>query len=162
MSYDPHDIRTIRVYDDQYRFITVAKMNDQGGLHDGDPISQEKVSDLNRQKAHYNKAKKHVAEFSITSVLTNEEQLAATVSKAAATAPAPSSMRIIRTPLDGQAKAIAKQEFRKAVGAEATDPSEHAGLNILEQLRQQRQTVRPRSDEFSSDPWSTLRSRENG
>ena len=156
VNYDPHDVRTIRVYDDQYRFVCVAKMNDQGGLHAGDAISEEKVADLNRQKAHYNKAKKHVSEYGITGVLTNEEQLAALGSMKPTEQASPSSLKIVRTPLDGQAKAIEQQELRKAVGAE--QPRQHLGLDILEQLRQQQQTARrANDDEFSADPWSQVR-----
>ena len=51
VNYDPHDVRTIKVYDSQFRFVCTAKMNDQGGLHAGDAISQDKVSELNKQKA---------------------------------------------------------------------------------------------------------------
>ena len=162
VSYDPHDVRTIRVYDQQFRFISVANMNDQGGLHDGGAISQEKVADLNRQKNHYLKAKKHVADYGITGVLTNEEQLAAIAAKPPKPAE-PSSLRLIQTPVDGQSREIARQQFRKAVGAESSTPGEHMGISILEQLRQQHQIARRAdADEFSSDPWASVRSNGHG
>ena len=77
IAFDPHDIRAIRVYDGDFRFLCTVGMNDRGGLHAGDAISQDKVAELCRQKALYNRASKHVAEHSLTSVLTNEEHLAA-------------------------------------------------------------------------------------
>ena len=161
VSYDPHDVRQIKVYDAHFRFVCVAKMNDQGGLHAGDAISQAKVADLNRQKAQYTKAKKHVAEYGITSVLTNEEQLAAMTSNKPKPQAEPSSLKIVRTPLDGQAKAIEQQQLRKAVGAE--HQQQHMGLEIFEQLRQRRQqAVARRDDDFSADPWAQVRSVDHG
>ncbi len=116
ISYDPHDLDTIRVYDEQFRFVCISPMNQVGGRGSG--ITKETVATAQRNKARYNRALQHVADHSITSVMTSEEQLAAVASEQQQTVATPSSFKPIRTPLDGQASEIARAEFRQAAGAE--------------------------------------------
>jgi putative transposase len=132
VSYDPHDLRTIRVYDDQWKYVCTATMNQTGG---GTRISQEHVATLNREKASYAKAIKHVSQNSITRIFTTEEQLAHVADRdgrpTPTPTPEPSSLQIIRTPLDGQAKAIEQEQMRKAVGAESSTGKPFATLDDI-------------------------------
>lgn len=157
VSYDPHDVSTVRVYDANWKLVCVAPMNELGGLHDGSPISEAKVAELNRNKAVYRNAMKRTAERSLTSFLSSEEQLAELVARKPAPPPeAPSSMKIIHTPLDGQGRELQREQFRKAVGAEASTPdaapARHAGLEALEKLAAvQAADARRRRDDDDDD-----------
>lgn len=90
-------------------------------------------------------------------MLTNEEQLAAVSAKKPKPAVEPMTMKMVQTPVDGQSKEVAREQMRKAAGAEGMHTASHSGLDILEQLRQRQQQPAPRDDEFSSDPWALLR-----
>jgi hypothetical protein len=154
VAFDPHDLRTIRVFDEQFRYVCTAPMNRLGGMH-GDKIDRELVADLNRDKARYERSQKHVAEYSITSVLTNEENLAHMAAKrgaerdrqrAAATPTAPASMQMVQTPLDGQAVEIEREEMRAAVGAES--PASRRRVNPLDLLNM----IRARDEAARNQP----------
>jgi len=162
VSYDPHDLRSIRVYNPSMQFVCAAALNEMGGAH-GDAISVEHVKQLNRDKARYTKSLKHQAEAGYTSVLTAEEHLAkiaadaGDVARAVAVAAEPPSMQIVRTPLDGQAKKPAREKMRQAVGSESIEfPNE----NPLDLLRR-RQEARSPVDEIG-DPFEQLRERNHG
>lgn len=110
VSFDPHDLDTVRVYDEQFQFICTAAMNQLGGLHGAGKIGQRHIAELNRQKARYEKATRDVADFNITQAFTTEEQLAViaaeqhdAAAKAKAEADAPAPLKLVGTPLDGQA-----------------------------------------------------------
>ncbi|MGE5607691.1 MAG: DNA-binding domain-containing protein [Bacillota bacterium] len=161
VSYDPHDIRTIRVYDEKYRFVCLAHMNQVGGQH-GDPIALEHVAELNRQRAIYDRSLKHVYEHNLTSILTPQEQLAE-IAAQQATPPAapPDALRIVPLPMDGQAKEIRRQELKTAVGAESVQRPPHLGLAVLQQLAQDHRSTTGARDEFAPDPWAQLRSQDH-
>ncbi len=136
VSYDPHDIRTVRVHDAGWRYICTAKMNQLGGLHGTDAISVNLVKELNREKNAYARSRKHVAKMSVIGVMTTEEQLADMAARENEPPPPSAPMQIVRTPLDGQAGKVGQAERRKAVGAEDVS----VGLpSVFESLsRQQR------------------------
>ena len=127
VSYDPHDLRSVRIYNGAMQFVCTATLNQQGGAH-GDAISVEHVAQLNREKARYKKAIKHTAESGITSVLTAEEHLAAIAADARPQPPREQpTMQIVHTPVDGQGKQPSREKLRKAAGAELDEfPSENA------------------------------------
>jgi len=158
VSYDPHDLRTVRVFDSQWRFVCLATMNDVGGQH-GSAINLEHVAELSRQKALYEKSLKHIAQHSLIGVLTKQEQLVEIANRSASkTEDEDSSMRIIPTPVDGQAKQVQRAEYKKAVGAESMSEPVHSGLAMLQQLAQNTPPSMREEDEFSSDPWAAVRS----
>jgi hypothetical protein len=135
VSYDPDDLGSIHVYDEKYRHVCIAKMNVTGGK-----LTKEDLATVCRNKANYVRSLRHVATHSLTSVLSTEEQLAAAaVQRRAddrqrqaaerAAASAPPRMKIVSTPLDGQAKRVEREKLRSAMGpqsptAPAFDPYE--------------------------------------
>jgi len=122
IAYDPHDLRSVRVHDEQFRYVCTVHLNSVGGMHGGDALSIAHVTQLSKNKATYEKSLKHVAEHSLTQCLTTEEQLADVAARAPRrTRPAeqPPALRIRQTPIDGQAEAIERDQLRVAVGAES-------------------------------------------
>jgi transposase InsO family protein len=75
VAFDPHNLATIKVYHQHFRWICDAPMNELGGMH-GDAISRNTVAELSRRKANYVRSLKHAHKHSLTSILTTEEQLA--------------------------------------------------------------------------------------
>lgn len=149
VAYDPHDLRTVRVFDPAagMDLVGVVEMNQLGGRHGSDPISRAHVAELNRQKAAYAKGLRHDPELSLTSVLTTEERLG---ELAAARPPAPPppppqtpppSLQIRPTPLDGRAEAVRREELRRAVG-ESGRPAERRP-SVFDRLRGQTPAPRP-------------------
>jgi putative transposase len=157
VSYDPHDLRSIRVYDSAWRFVCAAGMNQTGGLHGGDAISVAHVAELNRQKAQYEKSQRHVAEIGITAVLTDEERVAELAALSAQSRrdadSGERSLKIVQTPLDGQSKQIDRQRLRIAVGAESA-PFEPSAVELLKS--QQRKSAAP---ETGGNPFDLMRGR---
>jgi hypothetical protein len=150
VSFDPRDFRTIRVYDMAYVFVCEATMNHVGG---GGAISKEHLSQSQRNKARYNKGGKFTPEYSLTELLTPEEQAAA-VARPPIPACQPTSMQIVQTPLDGQAARIQREEFRKAAGAE----HEHFP-SAMEVLRARQKSMRREPEPIS--PHELIRRRNS-
>jgi transposase InsO family protein len=117
VSFDPHGLSSVRVYDEQFRFVCVAPMNQLGGMRGAGKIGQKHVAELNRQKASYDKALRVIAGTRITQVLTTEEQLAVIAAEqhdaaraAAAAEQAPAPLKLVATPLDTAARKPAPSE----------------------------------------------------
>jgi putative transposase len=156
VSYDPEHLETVRVYDSKFRFITVAAMNRVGGIVKG--MTRADVTETHRQLAAYRKSLKHQAEYSLTSILTPEEQLAQTTARrqraerqAAQAAAQPMNIAPRQTPLDGESKHVQRQELKIAVGAESlSEPQRRIDINrlVLERARNAAPpaTQRPRRD----------------
>lgn len=163
VAYDPHDLRSIRVHDDQFHYICTAGMNGVGGMHGRDAFSVDHVAQLNRDKATYERSLKHVAEHSLTSTLTNEERIADIAATAGnkQRASQPAALRIRQTPLDGQAKEIERDQLRVAVGAESQSvtPSNRALPSISRLLNRSAGTTPTRALEPFVSPLSQLRER---
>jgi hypothetical protein len=139
VAFDPNDLRTIRVHDEQWRYVCTASMNDVGGMHGTDAISVNHVKAVSRNKAQYEKAQKKIAEHGITSVLTTEEQLAQAAAESAQPAPPPTTpMKMVQSPLDGEAKYVEHDELKSAVGAEVV-PSNAFRTRLQENLKKQYQ-----------------------
>lgn len=152
VAYDPHDLRSVRVHDEHWRYLCTAEMNGVGGMH-GDAASIEHIAELNRRKARYDRAQRDALQpqLSITSVLTNEENLVhvAAESKSAQRTGGggnepptePHALQIVRTPLDGEAQAVERDQLRAAVGAESPAARRPfiSPVDRLSALRQRRQ-----------------------
>jgi len=111
VSYDPHDMGSIHVYDEKWRFLCIAAMNEVGGLEG--KISREHLQTVSRNKAAYERDRRFVAEHALTSILTPEEQAAnvAENERRDDQADAARTMRMVTTPLD-------RQSLPVAIGAE--------------------------------------------
>ena len=156
VSYDPHALQSIRVFDAQWRFICTAPMNDVGGI--AGRISKDNIATMSRNKALYNRGQKHVAEYGLTSTLSSEEQLMDVVERERQPIAEPSSTRIVQTPLDGQGKEVEREQLRTAVGAESMSPPIKPGPSALEKLqRNLRLPVRYEDDALPYDPLQKLR-----
>lgn len=119
VSYDPNDIRTVLIYDEQWQFICEASMNSTGGRHN-DPISQADASTLHRRKAAHNRRVNEMRKNRDLEYITDEELMAREAEKRRPTEPTadPVNLKIVRTPVDGQSEAIQRETHRKAAGAE--------------------------------------------
>jgi hypothetical protein len=150
VSYDPHDISTVRVYDAKWSYVCTVAMNQTGGVGSGERIDVKHVAELNRRKAALERASKHVAEHSITRLLTPEEQvveIAAQERDAAQRAAVPvTAMQIVQTPLDGQAREVERDQLRPAAGSESAPVPAvvRRGITSLDRLRE---ATRRREDE---------------
>ena len=119
VSYDPHDLRGIRVFDAQYRFVCEAPMNQTGGRHGTDAITRAHVAKLNRDKTAYRNSLRFIRENYEQEYLTDAKLLAdAALPDPSPTPPEPATMKIVQTPLDGQSNALQRDRVRKAAGAE--------------------------------------------
>ncbi len=115
VSYDPEDLRSVRVYTLSGKFITTARSNNLGDLPGA--VGREELSKLKREITRYNRAVKHVRNSPHRSYQTAEELLHAAaldkqareqlIAQATGTddvAPAPIQVR--QTPLDGAPRAV--------------------------------------------------------
>lgn len=187
VTYDPHDLRSIRVYDPaggRLRFICAAPMNGTGGVDTADPIGQQDLAELSKRKAQYNRAQRHVAEHGITTVRTKQERLAgiaserrpalrATGTDGGAEAPA---IRIVQTPADGEAKHVRRAEVRESMrpataatqGAESPGVAAGAGSVADRLLALGRREREARAARAAADrpvgyaDWTALRPRRDG
>ncbi|HEX4055998.1 MAG TPA: DDE-type integrase/transposase/recombinase [Tepidisphaeraceae bacterium] len=120
VSYDPDHLESVRVFDEQFRFVATVEMNHVGGVVEG--LTKEDHATAHRKLAAYQKSMRHVAEYGITGTLTAEEQIAEAAfdrreqtSREIASANSPAKMRIVQTPLDGQSKEVRREEIREAI-----------------------------------------------
>jgi len=120
VTFDPHDLRSIRVYDDQYRYVATVRMNELGGRHADSPIDRQHVSELMRRKNAYVKAQRVTRQHRQLEYLTDAELLAdAALDNGQDPPPAnPNRLVLVQTPLDGAVSAVQDAEQRRAAGAE--------------------------------------------
>jgi len=119
VSYDPGALETVRVWDSELRFVATVPMNHVGGVVEG--MTRQDVAEVHHAMADYRKSLRHQAKYSLTSVLSTEEQIAAVAferqqmeRRAASDAATPRQLRLVQTPLDGQAKEVRREEIREA------------------------------------------------
>lgn len=171
VSFDPHDLDTIRVYDEQFHFICNATMNQTGGIRATDKLGVRDVAELTRRQARYNKASRDISDLDITQTFTTEEQLAviaaerhdaAAATIAAENAPAP--LKLVGTPLDGHAGEMKREKNRRAVAAVEEPADAMPRLSAMDRLRDRMAsaTPQPRRDVLderpdSADPFERLR-----
>ncbi|MEX0886053.1 MAG: DNA-binding domain-containing protein [Phycisphaeraceae bacterium] len=163
VTYDPADLSRIRVYSQDFRFIGEVAMNDLGGLHDGSAISQERVKALIKRQRDYKRGLKIVRNNQELEYLRAGELL--TLSQPdPATAPKPrqssidQSMTIVKTPLDGEAKHVQREQLRKAAGAEhdATPAAGGDGLRGFDRIFSRMHDAEARR-EADADPFEVFR-----
>jgi transposase InsO family protein len=122
VAYDPDDLRSVRVFDDQWRFVCEARSNTVGNA--ANPLKQADLKEALAQKKRYTRAKREYAKGTHHEWLSTEEVAAMNLTKglhdAQDTTRPPDSdppMKIIQTPFDGQSSKATKP-LRKAAGAE--------------------------------------------
>ena len=148
VSIDESAMGSVRVYDSQFRFITVAPLNCGGGSAGG--VTLADCGANQRKMAAYRKSLRHDPELAIANLSRPEEQVISTSMKrreaeqrAALAAAQPSSIIGIQTPLDGQAKHLKKHELKIAVGAESLSENERPRVDIFERLISQHRATAP-------------------
>lgn len=126
IAYDDDRLDEVVVYDTQFRFLCHARMNQLLG---GAQVSKEDLREamgIRREQARRAKERPPLVERVLTDVelvarKARERQVAATDARLREAghldAAASANIRLVRTPLDGQAARVAKA--RKAVGSEA-------------------------------------------
>lgn len=130
VAYDPADLRTVRVYDEQFRYLCTAAMNGSGG-QSGHAITVEHVGELIRKQRQYRASKRDMRKHYEHEFLTGEELLAGEARQAAKpTADAP--LQVVRTPVDDQGDDVARGEGRarrqrQETQAEPIDLADFAG-----------------------------------
>jgi hypothetical protein len=135
-------------------------MNEVGGL--AGRISKANIATVSRNKARYDRSLRHVAEHSLTSTFTTEEQLGELAARVRVAAIEPPSMQIVRTPLDGQAGQMEREQLKIAVGAESASHAIKTGLTPLEKLRRNARPVgRNGEGHARPDPFAKLRERNH-
>jgi len=104
IAYDPSDLRTVRVYDEKWRFICEPELNDVGGGDEA--ITKGDVARAHRKISQYRAKRREVAAQAHHEYLSSHELVAQEASQQAATdrqKPADPPLKPIRTPLDGAA-----------------------------------------------------------
>ena len=131
VSFDHADYRTIRVYTMDWRFICTTSENQMG--RSAQAVGREHVSKAIADNRAYRKAQKVNRENYSRSFLSISEQAMREPPKPP---PMPEGVahRLIQTPLDGEGKAIEREELRKAAGAENLPSLDDLG-KLLERRR---------------------------
>jgi len=134
-TYDPDDLRSIRVHDDQGRFVCRAAMNNLGPAH-GDPLRIEHVKAAMQAKRRHERSLREARQTYQTEYLSTEELIASQAASEAEARrdgqpvrPDPANpMRLVRTPDEGastDAQPDPEPPAKKVAGA---DPDEFQGL----------------------------------
>jgi len=137
VAYDPEDLRSVRVFDERWRFICEARSNYVGSA--SDPLKLPALKEALAEKKRYVRAKREYAKGTHHEYLSVEETAAMEASRKAREERTPPSdpppMTIVQTPFDGQAKQIeATQQFRLAAGGEHDGDSPGGFFNALREL----------------------------
>ncbi|MGA2442459.1 MAG: DDE-type integrase/transposase/recombinase [Tepidisphaeraceae bacterium] len=163
ITFDPNHLETIRVYDEQWTFVCTAEMNQVGGQTGA--LCREHVAAMNRDKALYNRSLRHVAEHSLTQQLSTEERLADVAARdreARAIEDAIQPMRLVHTPLDGQAAEVRRDEIRGALEPSGANGKPAAAMDPFAMLRKNPEFNRPPNQpkrRKEIDPYELLRKR---
>jgi hypothetical protein len=143
VAYDPDDMRQVRIYSEDYRFICEAPLNGLGGLHNVGPIAVEALKLQLAEQTRYNRASRQAAKGRYHEYLTDAELLAkkqAELNEAAAPltpglADSGGPTKLVQTPLDGQSAEVARGRLRQVVGSDLDeDPMEGVDLSALSRL----------------------------
>ena len=119
VSYDPNDLRQVRVWDMQGKYIATCAQNEVGGL--AGEVGRRHLSEAMRRKRAYNNALKVVGADRYAQIMTAAE-LAAEAARAERTPPPsvqPERLRIVQTHADHQSERVRAGDRRMAVGAES-------------------------------------------
>jgi transposase InsO family protein len=132
IGHDPEDISSVRVWDESFRFLGIAEMN---GMYGGESVSR---SDLKAGLAAQRDARKRVKQrIDLVALTAQPAELAARARRDRDVGETKARMRehdrtrdpndlpnlrVVGTPLDGQADQVARAEQRKAAGCEYDPP----------------------------------------
>lgn len=146
VCFDPDATESITVYDDEWRPVCVARENEEYGGPATDSISVEarkRAMAIRREQKKRAAQRPDVGAILMTggelaareqAKIDREKTKAALAEQGIENAP---SVRIVRTPVDGQAEQVGKLERRVAVGAESMSPAAHAPRRDLAALMAQ-------------------------
>lgn len=128
VGHDPEDISSVRVWDESFRFVCIAGMNQ---LYGGDSVSRADLkSGLNARREQRKRVKQRIDLVALTA---HPAELAARAARDRQIGETKArirehdrtkdprdvpNLRVVGTPLDGQAEAVARAEHRKAAGSE--------------------------------------------
>lgn len=132
VSFDPDDLRQVRVHTTSGKLICIAAENELGGK-DG-AIGRQTVSDLTKRKRQYAKSLKNVGENRHFEYLSAAELLHEQSQPDPTPDPTPGvagSIQMIQTPMDGQGDALQRERMRQAAGGEldASDQGDQKPLD---------------------------------
>lgn len=163
VGHDPEDVSSVRVWDESFRFLGIADFNDNYG---GDTVSR---ADLKQGLADRRAARRQVRQRIDTVALTAQPpELAARARRQREIGETKARMRehdrtrdpndlpnlrVVGTPLDGQADQVAKAEQRKAAGAESMVQSRTTLLDAIRETS----TVPQHAAGGGMDYWSAVR-----
>lgn len=138
IGHDPEDISSVRVWDESFRFLGIAEMN---GMYGGESVSR---SDLKAGLAAQRDARKRVKQrIDLVALTAQPAELAARARRDRDVGETKARMRehdrtrdpndmpnlrVVGTPLDGQADQVARAELRHAAGAEISNPPDRPNL----------------------------------
>lgn len=145
VSFDPHDLKSVKVYDEKLRLITVATANDAGGLAGGSKVSREHVRKLHQRMREHEKAMRTLEAHPELEYLSKHEALEGIASEDSKppTPPRPEGpFTLVQTPLDEQAEIDKQARRRKAAGAESATVTDEPVWDVMKRFR----------EVFSSDP----------
>lgn len=119
VAFDQDDLRSVRVYTLDFRFICEARLNERGVAGQA-AITREHLATAMRQKAERKKAtaitRRHVEREYLSTA-----ELAAREANRDPTPAVEAPLKVIQTPLDGASKQAERRPMKKAAGAES-DP----------------------------------------
>jgi len=118
VSYDPNDLRAIRVWEMDGRYVGELSMNQLGGMAATDKIGRKQIGELIRQQRRYKEAKRYVAKNRHHEYLTSGEILVMGLTDEPKKTQQPRPLKIQTTPLDGQSKQVEADQLRQAAGGE--------------------------------------------
>jgi len=142
VTYDPSDTTSVRIYDESFRFLCVARENESyGGL---DPITaQARKTAMAERRAVERRVRERIDTSALT--LTDHElarraqrdhdvaQTRARIAKETGSMPS-ANVRLVRTGLAGQAEKVQRAQSRIAAGAESMTPRRARRTDILDAL----------------------------
>jgi len=160
VSYDPDDIRSVRIFDEQMRLVCIAPLNQRYGGVSRDPIKLAAMKAGRAQrKRQLQLARRQVDAAALVlppAELAAREQrnmdLADAKARAATEPPRPDGgpvLRLVTTPIDGQSKAVQTAEDRLAArrGARiAIEPDDEAPIDLSRAV-----VVRDTDDDLDDD-----------
>jgi hypothetical protein len=130
VSIDTQDISSVRVFDEQLRFLCIAPMNRQYGGARRDPITLAAWKAAHAARRAQEKAARRLPDVAALLLppaeLAAREQRRMDLEQRATSdeqrAPAPAPLRLAATPLDGQAARVERAETSRAAKRLATSP----------------------------------------
>jgi len=115
VSFDPHDLRTISVWNHEFQRIAVVRENDIGGLPG--PVGREQCAKTMRAKHNYTKAIKGVHDGRHFEYLSAAEVMASSVLEPPPSPSSPDVLKLIQPAVETPSNK--PHETRQAVGAES-------------------------------------------